>query len=449
MQAFLGLDALFYRRILRESKLFFKSNQRFVKNDYMERSKMKDKRLTKYQRSNLLAAVCSCVVFGGAAAIGGMIILSETLFYDTVAFSLLPLWCKATMLAGSLAALAGLAGCLFTKNRLNTTRTEMKINLCLFLFGFFISLIFALLPTEARWTAIMIGIGGAICTVGLFLSVASLIGVMKKTKSQYAELLQAYTRDRKMPYWKLSSASLVDIMEAERYFGTLLPDDLVNFLLEFDGDGEFLYSTKEIIETTRYLRGNPSYQKNLCFIGQDGEGNHFCYQILDDGSIHDECIYLCKNPEEIIPVADDLRELIYKYYSGLLGDEDIAAWRQSNAYNKFVEWWSNVDEKGIENNEQLFGAYQLMWYYNEVCNGGFDQFWDFADNAKWDLEQLRKTFQTLLTEDQFLYFEAALNTHRDGEDCEAYNVHFDYDGFANTILPQIAESVVKILEQCD
>ena len=90
----------------------------------MERSKMKDKRLTKYQRRNLLAAVSSCVVFGGAAAIGAMIILSETLFYDVEAFSLLPLWCKATMLAGSLAVLVGLAGCIFTKNRLNTTRTE-------------------------------------------------------------------------------------------------------------------------------------------------------------------------------------------------------------------------------------------------------------------------------------------------------------------------------------
>ena len=116
--------------------MFFKSNQRFVKKDYMERSKMKDKRLTKYQRRNLLAAVSSCVVFGGAAAIGAMIILSETLFYDVEAFTLLPLWCKATMLAGSLAVLVGLAGCLFTKNRLNTTRTEMKVNLCCFYLAF-------------------------------------------------------------------------------------------------------------------------------------------------------------------------------------------------------------------------------------------------------------------------------------------------------------------------
>lgn len=410
----------------------------------MNVKRISNERLTKYQIKNMLAAVFYCTVFAGSAAVGAMLILSETLFYEIIEFSLLPLWCKAVMLAGFLAALAGIVGCLFTKNRLNTTRTEMKINLSLFLFGFFLSLIFSLLPTEAQWSAIVVGIGGAICVVGLFLSVASLIGVMKKPKSQYAELLQAYTRDRKTPYFKIPPAKLSDIMEVESYFGTPLPDDLVNFLLEFNGDGEFLYSAKEIIETTQSLRRDLSRQ-NLCIIGQDGEGNHLCYKILGDGSIDDECIYLCKNSKEIVPVADDIEELIYKHYSGLLTDEDIAVWQQGKAYNKFVEWWSNVDEKDIAGDEQLFGAYQFMWYYNEVCNG-FDQFWDFAENAKWDLDKLSQTFQRLLPEDDFLYFEAALETHKAGEDCEEYNTHFGYDEFANIILPQIAQSVMEKLK---
>ena len=77
-----------------------------------------------------------------------------------------------------------------------TARTEMEVNLCLFLFGFFISLIFALLPTEARWITIMIAIGGAICTVGLFLSVASLIGVIKNQKSIRRTFAGIYTRSQ-------------------------------------------------------------------------------------------------------------------------------------------------------------------------------------------------------------------------------------------------------------
>lgn len=406
--------------------------------------KISYKRLAKYQILHLLAGLFSFLVFVGAATVGVMLILSETLFYEIEAFSLLPLWYKLVMLAGFLAALAGLVGCLFTKNRLNTTRSEIKLNLCLFAAGFVLALIFALLPTEARWVAVMIGIGGAVGTVGFFSGIASLIGFMKKPKSQYAELFQAYARDRKTPYYKLLPASLSDIIAAESYFGTPLPNDLVNFLSEFDGDGEFLYSTRQIIEVTQRLRGNSSYQ-GLCVIGQDREGNYFCYKIIGDGSIGDECIYLCKNAEEIVPVADNLGELIYKYYSGLLNDEDIAAWQQNKANNKFVKWWGDVDEKEIENDEVLFAAYQLMCYYNEVCNGGFDQFWDFAENSKWDVEALRKRFQTLLTEDQFSCFKAALEKHMAGEDCEECNKFFDYDAFENIILPQIAETVLERL----
>lgn len=385
----------------------------------------------------MLAGLFSFLVFVGAATVGVMLILSETLFYEIEAFSLLPLWYKLVMLAGFLAALAGLVGCLFTKNRLNTTRSEIKLNLCLFAAGVVLMLIFALLPTEARWVAVMIGIGGAVGTVGFFSGIASLIGFMKKPKSQYAELFQAYARDRKTPYYKLLPASLSDIIAAESYFGTPLPNDLVNFLSEFDGDGEFLYSTRQIIEVTQRLRGNSSYQ-GLCVIGQDREGNYLCYKIIGD-----ECIYLCRNEEEIIPVADNLRELIYKYYNGLLDDEDIAAWRQNKAYNKFIKWWEDVNEKDIENDEVLFAAYQLMWYYNEVCNGGFDQFWDFAENSKWDMEAMRKRFQTLLTEDQFSCFKAALEKHMAGEDCEECNKFFDRD--ANIILPQIAQIAMERL----
>ncbi len=288
--------------------------------------KISNKRLTKYQIKNTLAAAFSCLVFAGAATVGVMLILSETLYYEIEDFSLLPLCYKLVMLAGFLAVLAGLVGCLFTKNRLNTTRIEIKLNLCLFAAGFVLMLIFALLPTEARWAAVMIGIGGAVSTVGLFSGIASLIGFMKKPKSHYVS------------------------------------------------------------------------------------------------------------------------ELIYKYYSGSLNDEDIVAWRQNKAYNKFVKWWGDVNEKDIENDEVLFAAYQLMWYYNEVCNGGFDQFWDFAENSKWDVEALRKRFRTLLPEDQFLCFEAALKKHMAGEDCEECNRFFDCDAFANIILPQIAQTVLKRLE---
>lgn len=61
------------------------------------------------------------------------------------------------------------------------------------------------------------------------------------------------------------------------------------------------------------------------------------------------------------------------------------------------------------------------------------------------MKALRKRFQTLLTEDQFLCFEAAIKKHMAGEDCEECNKFFDYDAFANIILPQIAQTVSERL----
>lgn len=404
-------------------------------------------RFSKYKKQRLLALLFMLIVFIGAMAIGVLLLLSEMLFSDINEFSLCPLWYQITMYVSLFVVIGGLIGCGFTKNRLNTTGNELVTYIILFFFGFAISIYFGLWRTEAFWKDILICIGGAISSVGLFCGIASFIGLSKKSKSKFAQLFKSYARDRKKSYLDLKPASLVDIKEIENYFNTKLPNELVDFLLEFNGDGEFLYSTKQIIEMTKLFRENfkdfANKTQNLCFIGQDGEGNHFCYKILNDGTISDDLIYLCKNPEELIPVADTLIELIYKYYSGLIDVKNNSI--VSDEYNKFVDWWSNVNEKDIENNETLFGAYQIMWYENEIANGGFDQFWDFAENSNWDLEKMEQTFKSILPENQFSLFAEAFEAHKNGQDCEKFNVQFDYDAFDNQILPEIAKKVLEIL----
>ncbi|MGN1053201.1 MAG: SMI1/KNR4 family protein [Candidatus Scatosoma sp.] len=410
-------------------------------------------KLTKYKKQKMLALLCTSVVFIGAATIGVLLILSEVLYYKIEQFSLLPLWYRITMYASLFTVLGGLIGCGFTKNRLNTTNNELTINVVLFLFGFAVSFFFGLWRTEAYWKDVLICIGGAISSVGLFCGITSLIGLSKKSKSGFALLLKSYARERKTSSLHLSPARLTEIIEVENYFNTMLPAELVDFLSEFNGDGEFLYPTNQIIEVTKLFRENfkdsERNARDLCFIGQDGEGNHFCYKILEDGTISDDLIYCwVLKSDALIPVADTLRELIYKYYSGLIdvdsGKKQINAYRE---YNKFVDWWSDVNEKSIENNETLFGAYQIMWYYNEIANGGFDQFWDFAENNNWDLEKTQQTFKNLLTENQFSLFTEALEAHKSGQDCEKYNARFDYNGFEEHILPQIAKTVVGTLEK--
>ncbi|MCH5142562.1 MAG: hypothetical protein J1G07_02480 [Clostridiales bacterium] len=121
----------------------------------------------------------------------------------------------------------------------------------------------------------------------------------------------------------------------------------------------------------------------------------------------------------------------------------------SNAYDDFVNWWSSCDEDEISCNEILFGAYQIMWFYNEVCNGGFDQFWDFAENSEWDFNQMQRTFKKMLPADFYVLFDKAFKEHLKGKDCENFNSDFDYDKMENEILPQIAKTVMDIINQKD
>ena len=120
---------------------------------------------------------------------------------------------------------------------------------------------------------------------------------------------------------------------------------------------------------------------------------------------------------------------------------------QSDAYDDFVDWWSSCDEDEISNNKTLFEAYQFMWFYNEVCNGGFSQFWDFAEDSEWDLQQMQKSFEKILPANMYALFSKALKAHLNGENCEKYNREFDYDTIENDVLPKLAKTVMKIANQ--
>ncbi len=426
----------------------------------MERkNKVTIDRFTQYKKQKTLALIFTTVVFVGAAAVGVLLVLSEVLYGQIEEFALLPLGYRITMYVSLILVFGGLIGCGFTKNRQNTTQTELTINIAMFFIGFTLSLFFALCRAEGYWNNVFICIGGAISSVAFFLGIASLIGLSKKSKSVYAALLKSYARERQTSSLKLIPASLIEVIEVEEYFNAMLPTDLVEFLLEFNGDGELLFSTGQIVEITQHFRENlknsPFKADHLCFIGHDGKGNYFCYSILEDGIISSDFICLW-NPksEKLTPVADTLPELISKYYSGLLNiagcddsDEKQTASYESKEYDFFVEWWSNVNEKDIENDEKLFGAYQIMWYYNEIANGGFDQFWDFAENSKWDLQRMQKRFDKLLPQEQVFLFSEALEAHMRGQDCEQYNALFDYSAFDEQILPQIAKMVAETLEK--
>lgn len=88
-----------------------------------------------------------------------------------------------------------------------------------------------------------------------------------------------------------------------------------------------------------------------------------------------------------------------------------------------------------------------MCFYNEICNGGFDGFWDFAENSNWDMEQLKKHFKKLLPPTVYTLFEKAFNAHNHGKDCEEFNDEFEYDKMQDEILPELASKVMGILNK--
>lgn len=113
-------------------------------------------------------------------------------------------------------------------------------------------------------------------------------------------------------------------------------------------------------------------------------------------------------------------------------------------YDKFVEWWTSCDEKEISSNSLLFGAYQIMCFHNEICNGGFGQFFDYAED--WDWERTTKLFKWLLPKEEYKVFCDALEANKKDEDCESFNEAYNYDIMEQKVLPKLAERVVSNLK---
>lgn len=269
------------------------------------------------KRQNTLAIVSQVIVLVGALGVGVMLILSELLYPSIEEFSQCPVWYRVVMYVSLFVVTIGIVGCAFFKNRRNSTKKEFHIELTIFLIGLFLCIVFALARNEAYWKDVVICIGGMLCSVGLFTGIGSLIGLLKKLNGKYAKI---YNVKNGMKCTLPRNATLSQITNVESYFKASLPAELVEFLLEFNGDGNLLLSAQDIIETNKSVRAK--YDSiygginTLCFFGKNGLGDYFCYEINSDGSIQADKIYLWKHEtNKAIEVAKTLPELIEKYYS--------------------------------------------------------------------------------------------------------------------------------------
>lgn len=155
----------------------------------MERkNKVTIDRFTQYKKQKTLALIFTTVVFVGAAAVGVLLVLSEVLYGQIEEFALLPLGYRITMYVSLILVFGGLIGCGFTKNRQNTTQTELTINIAMFFIGFTLSLFFALCRAEGYWNNVFICIGGAISSVAFFSGNRQFKSVYPKSQKAFMPL---------------------------------------------------------------------------------------------------------------------------------------------------------------------------------------------------------------------------------------------------------------------
>lgn len=287
-------------------------------------------KIEKLRKQNLLSIISMVIVFIGALGVGVALLLSEILYPQIEDLFACPVWYQTFLYASFLIAVAGLVGCGYTKDRRNTTKLELRIEVVLFLLGLTIEVICALARTESYVLNVFICIGGAISSIGFFCGIGGLIGRFKKPKKVYTYIYSDLVTCENLNYDnypKTKPAPLLDIMEVEKYFNAPLPNDLVDFLLEFNGDDNFLFSASKIVDTTKLVR--ETYQNRgfseidkFLFFGANkvvDAKNLFCYKILEDGAINDSEIYLWNHEtNETELAAKTLPELIKKYYNNEL-----------------------------------------------------------------------------------------------------------------------------------
>lgn len=134
----------------------------------------------------------------------------------------------------------------------------------------------------------------------------------------YKELLEACSQNVKWVQIQ-EPAAAAQIQEAEEAVGCRFPTELKALLSELSGDRWLLFSTSEIIQTTRTVREGlrecyPDIEK-LLFFGGNGCGDYYCYKILPGGKADGSAVYIWEHEtNETRPVAKNMADMIERYY---------------------------------------------------------------------------------------------------------------------------------------
>lgn len=113
-------------------------------------------------------------------------------------------------------------------------------------------------------------------------------------------------------------APLQEIRRAEEMVGHTFPQELVDLLLEMNGDRWLLMSARDIIETAlmtrEYLSECYSDISRHIFFASNGCGDYYCYNVDESGTVDSGRIYIWEHEtNECCVVAGSVAELIERY----------------------------------------------------------------------------------------------------------------------------------------
>lgn len=129
---------------------------------------------------NKLSLVSFVITLLGGCGVGTNIMLSEILYQHIDDFTKTPIWYQVFMYVSIFVAIIGIILSAIYRNELNTKKIEIIIEILFMIVGLFLMLGLSLARYESYVLDVLICVGGALFSVGLFCFISTEIGLNKK-----------------------------------------------------------------------------------------------------------------------------------------------------------------------------------------------------------------------------------------------------------------------------
>ena len=108
------------------------------------------------------------------------------------------------------------------------------------------------------------------------------------------------------------------ISSVEETLGNKLPMELMELLLEMNGDGWFVFSTEQMIEINMMVRGLDCFMPLNCllFFAGNGCGDYYGFPVTPSDGVRDDRVFMWEHEyDNRVWKAKNMEDTILKYYN--------------------------------------------------------------------------------------------------------------------------------------